>query len=254
MGPRRGLLLGVAVLLSASAALAVAILLVGDFGDTEVRILATTGLLAGFGVLALPATLLAERRLLPPLAAAIALVAAVGAALAVAAVWGEAADLWRAMGTAVTALVAAGQFALLTARSRPADPAIVRRLLLVSTALVLAVAGMTLWLIWAEDAGDDFGRAFGSLIVLDVLAVSLQPLLARARGPRAAVPLRVVLRDGTVEVGEAHGPDLAAAVAAAIRAAEAHGGRVERVEILEDEDGEGEGEGPSPAGPSAPAV
>jgi hypothetical protein len=243
MGPRRALLLAVAALLSASAALAVGILLVGDFGDTEVRILGTTGLLAAFGVLGLPATLLAERRLLPALSAAIALVAAAGAALAVAAVWSEAAVLWRSMGTAATALVAGGQVALLTARGRPSDPVSVRRLRAISTALALAVAGMTLWLIWAEDADDDFGRVFGALIVLDVLAVALQPLLARARAPRASVRVRLTLAGGGVEEAEVRGADLGAAVAAAIRGAEARGGAVERVEIL----GREGGAEPSPA-------
>jgi uncharacterized membrane protein required for colicin V production len=67
MSLRRGLLLGVAALLSATAALAVAILLFGDVGATEGRILTTTAVLAGSGVLALPVTLLWGRALARPL-------------------------------------------------------------------------------------------------------------------------------------------------------------------------------------------
>ena len=62
---KQGLLLSVAVLLSVSAALAVGILLFGEFGETEGRVLATTGLLAGYGLLALPAAMLLDRRRLP---------------------------------------------------------------------------------------------------------------------------------------------------------------------------------------------
>jgi len=56
---RRILLLCVAGLLSASALLAIAILLVGRFGSTEGKILGSTALLAGYGLIALPAVMLA---------------------------------------------------------------------------------------------------------------------------------------------------------------------------------------------------
>jgi hypothetical protein len=48
---KRLVLLAVAGLLTAAAALAIGILLFGDFGSTEGRILATTALLAGYGLL-----------------------------------------------------------------------------------------------------------------------------------------------------------------------------------------------------------
>jgi hypothetical protein len=58
---KRLILLAVAVLLSGSALLAIAILLVGRFGGTEGRILGTTALLAGFGLVALPAVVLLDK-------------------------------------------------------------------------------------------------------------------------------------------------------------------------------------------------
>ena len=58
---KRALLLAVAACLSVSALLAIGILLVGHFGETEVRILATTALLAGYGLLTLPATILLDQ-------------------------------------------------------------------------------------------------------------------------------------------------------------------------------------------------
>ena len=55
------LLFAVAVLVSAAAALAIAILLFGHFGQTEGRILATTAILAGYGLLTLPAAMLRDQ-------------------------------------------------------------------------------------------------------------------------------------------------------------------------------------------------
>ena len=76
---RRALLLAVAALMCAAAALAIAILLFGDFGDTEGRVLATTFLLAVYAALAVPAAMLWDQRRLPALAALLAVLAAVAA-------------------------------------------------------------------------------------------------------------------------------------------------------------------------------
>jgi hypothetical protein len=64
---KRFVLLAVADLLTAAAALAIGILLFGDFGSTEGRILATTALLAGYGLFALPAAVLRDQRRLAAL-------------------------------------------------------------------------------------------------------------------------------------------------------------------------------------------
>lgn len=58
---RRALLLGVAVLVALSAAPAAAILLFGDFGETEGRVLGTAAVLAAHGALVVPATVLLDR-------------------------------------------------------------------------------------------------------------------------------------------------------------------------------------------------
>jgi hypothetical protein len=103
-------LLAVAALLTVAAALAIGILLFGDFGSTEGRILATTALLAGYGLFCLPAAMLHDRRQAPLLAAGVAALA-----------------------------------------------------------------------LWADLDSERYGRAFGALVVLNVLLVALQPILARAR-------------------------------------------------------------------------
>ena len=84
---KRILLLGVAGLLSATALLAIAILLVGHFGSTQGKILGSTALLAGYGLIALPAVVLLDQGRSRALGLATASLAAVGAAVALAAIW-----------------------------------------------------------------------------------------------------------------------------------------------------------------------
>ena len=89
MSGKRILLLGVAGLLSATALLAIAILVVGHFGSTQGKILGSTALLAGYGLVALPAAVLLDQGRSRMLGLATASLAAVGAAVALAAIWSE---------------------------------------------------------------------------------------------------------------------------------------------------------------------
>lgn len=229
---RRILLLVVAGLLSASALLAVGILLFGRFGRTEGRILGTTALLAGYALLALPGTILLDLRRLRPLGGAVVALALLGAALAVGLTWTS--DPPESLGNSVLTVtcfaVAAAQTSALAARRRARDPRSVRTLFVVSTALAFALAAFVTGVVWSSFDDEDVGRVIGAILVLDVLAVALQPLLARAQAERA--PIRLQLR---VESGErleltVDAADLAAAAAKAIRATEREGRRVVAVE------------------------
>lgn len=84
---RRVLLVAIPVPLTATALLAIGILLFGGFGETEGRILTTTALLAGYGLLALPAGFLLDQGRIAALAADVLALAVTGFAVAVAAVW-----------------------------------------------------------------------------------------------------------------------------------------------------------------------
>lgn len=248
MSLRRALLLGVAALVAASAILAVAILLFGDFGETEGRVLGTAAALAAHGALVVPATVLLDRDAARPLALALAAVAVAGAATWVWVIWvGPGGDApWRTASTTATLLVALSQVAATTARRRPSDPRAVRVLLPASIALVAVVAAIVLMLVWGggEDA-EWLGRVLAAAAVADVGAVALQPLLARAASAPSSVRLRLMLADGAVAERIERAPDTAAAVAAAIRAAEGAGGRVVRVDVLPP--------GPAPTAPSGGA-
>ena len=186
MKRRRILLLGVAGLLCASALLAIAILLVGRFGDIERRIIGTTLLLAGYGVLSLPGVVLLDQGRRRPLAVAAVGLAATAAALALVSVWGfsDTDAVGKSVGTATIFALAAAQTAALAARRRAADPPVVATLFAASCATALLAAATASTLVWAQPDGTLYARLVGALAVLDLLLVALQPLLGRALPPQ----------------------------------------------------------------------
>jgi hypothetical protein len=227
------LLLGVAGLLSASALLAIAILLVGRFGSVEGRILGTTALLAGYGLVALAGVVLLDQGRNRALAATNGALSAIAAALALASVWGlsDTDVMGKSVGTATILAVASAQASALAARRQERDPKVVRRLFAASCATVTLAAGAGTALVWAQPSGATYPRFLGALVVLDLLLVALQPVLARARPTPTSHRFAVVLASGetfsvTIEDG-----DLAAAAAKAIRAAERGGDHVVRLDV-----------------------
>jgi len=234
-GKKRILLLGVAGLLSATALLAIGILLAGHFGRTQGRILGSTALLAGYGLLALPAAVLLDQGRSRRLALASASLAAAGAAVALAGIWTDSETLGKTVGSITAFALAGTQISALTARRDGADPAVVRRLFAVSCGLVLVAASCFAVFIWIQPNGSLFPRLVGSLVVLDLLLVALQPILARARPPAQVHRFHVMLASGESLDVTVEGGDLASAAAKAIRSAERSGRRVAALEIeLED--------------------
>lgn len=233
---RRILLLVVAGLLSASALLAIGILLVGHFGRTEGRILGTTALLAGYGLVSVPATVLLDQRRLVRLAVTGIVLAAAGASVALTAVWMNRppGDLGRTVGTVTALALAAAQSCAMSARRRVRDPGPVRRLFGLSVGLAGVVAAMFSALLWARIGEGAYVRLLAALVVADLLVVALQVILARARPAPAVHRLLVVVEpDERVRV-DVEAVDLAAAAAKAIRTVEEQGRRVLRLEVGQD--------------------
>ena len=223
----RALLLVVAALMCAAAALAIGILLLGDFGDTEGRILTTTFLLAAHGALAVPAAILRDQRRLPALAALVAVLAALAATLNTVAVWSEdpGTRFGKTLGTVMIVLVVTVVTAALAARPR-------HRFFLPSVALAYLVATMAGVAIWAEIERSWYLRLLGALVVLDVLLVALQPLLLRVARERVVRPLRLVDTSGGTSEVEVEADSVADAVARAIRGLERRGAHIRSVEVL----------------------
>jgi hypothetical protein len=187
MKRRRIVLLGVAGLLCVAALLAIAILLVGRFGDTEGRIMGTTLLLAGYGVVSLPGVILLDQGRRRMLAEGAIGLAAVAAALAVVSVWGlsDTEAVGKSVGTVTILAVAAAQTAALVARQKTGDPPAVVRLFAASCGTATLAAGAAVVLIWAQSSGGMYARLIAALVVFDLLLVALQPIAAAlGSGPK----------------------------------------------------------------------
>ena len=112
MSGRRILLGGIVAALTATALLAVGILLFGDFGETEGKILGTTAMLAGYGLLALPAGFLIDQGRLRRLAWGLLTLAVAGFAVGAVTVWTDAGEtLGKSMLTVTVFAIAATQTA-----------------------------------------------------------------------------------------------------------------------------------------------
>jgi hypothetical protein len=235
MSGKRILLLAVAGLLSATALLAIAILATGRFDATSYRILGTTALLAAFGLIALPAAALLDQQRYGWLALTTASLSAVGAACAIAAIWTDGSDTLAKVAGSVTALALAGaQVSALAARRREGDPGVVRQLFAASCATGIFAASLIALAIWNHPHGSGYWRLVGSLLVLDILLVVLQPILARARSAGGPVhQLSVAVAEGEPVAITIEGGDLAAAAAKAIRSVERNGGRVTGIEVTQ---------------------
>jgi hypothetical protein len=234
---KRLLSLGIVTSLCVTAALAISILLFSRFGGTQGRILATTGLLALYGLLALPAGILFDQGRLRLLAIAVLTLAGAGLALALVAVW------WRnpndALGKAVTTVTAfavvSTQTAALAARRSARASRALRRLFAASVALAIVIASMLTVAIWAEiEDNEIYFRVLGALAVADVLTVTLQPVLARMGVGTAPTihHLRLLVEPGGESERDVEASTFAGAVAKAVTSAERNGARVVRIERL----------------------
>jgi hypothetical protein len=106
------------------------------------------------------------------------------------------------------------------------------RLFLPSIALVYLAAGMIVVGVWAELGQSIYFRILGTVVVLAVLLVGLQPLLLRARRERVEQPLRLVDETGATVDVMVEAESLAEAAERAIRDAERAGRHVRSVELL----------------------
>jgi FtsH-binding integral membrane protein len=233
MTRKRILLLSVAALLSVSALLAIAILLVGRFGDTEGRILGSTALLGGYGLLALPAIILLDKERARRLALSGVTLAALAALLALVSIWSHPSSdtLGRTVGSATIVAAAFNQVCALTGRRETTDPTSVTRLFAASGATAALAAVLAVTFVWTNPHGSFAPRVLGALLVLDLLLVALQPILSRARPAAIVHRYVIVLTSGERIKVEVRGGDNASAAARAIRSVERQQGSGSVVEL-----------------------
>jgi hypothetical protein len=188
MSWKRLLLVAALASVSATAAIAIVVLLFGDFGETAARILGTTLAISLYSLIARPGTVLSEQRRAQPLAFATIGIAAVGLVTSLVAIWiAEGSETtWRVAGTVTAGGFAAAQAAALTSRRRGADSEWVRRVYAAALAAVVLLAVLASVAIWAEIDEERFYRGVAAVAVLDLLLVVLQPLIRRLGGPTPA--------------------------------------------------------------------
>ena len=237
---RRLLLVATVTALCGTALIAIVALLAGDFDDTELRILATTG---GFGLASLIATrgtALLDQGRERTLAHTVILLAALAFVAELWVIWldtdSEAA--WKSYVCVIVAAGAFGQIAGMVARRRATDPPSVGALVWAAGTLAAILALMTWYAALTEVDELGYYQLFGVVAVLNVLALLLQPAVRRFGEPRdgsatarvTAGRFTVVLADGR-RVEREGGADLPNAVASALRE---HGEGVIRVELGRD--------------------
>jgi hypothetical protein len=184
---RRSLVRLVMVLIAVNAAIAVFVLLSGDIGDTEGKILITSLLATGTAVVGMVlAPALTARRLGPVPAIGLA-AAVIGFGLVTVGLWAEI-DLvgfGRTMGSVYLIAVAAALACLLSGWPITGRGAWVG---IAAYTLVALVAGSLLAAIWFEIDSSGFWRGFAVLAVLLAAASLATPILHRAARPAGREP------------------------------------------------------------------
>jgi hypothetical protein len=220
--------------LCASALLAIGILLLGEFDETQARILVPTALIGFFSLLALPGGVLLDQGRFTGLAWTVIVLAAFSFVVAMNLTWGDvdSEDLWRVTGSATAVTGAFSQAATMTSRRRERDTAGVRVLYLLSISSAALLVLLILIAIWEDVDDEGFYRLLGAVAVGNLLLVLLQPV-ARRLGGTSTASLSEGARDHTQRLAfTLRGTPSEAAVEEARQALERGGATVERVERM----------------------
>jgi hypothetical protein len=230
---RRPLLIAAIGALSLTALIAIIALLAGNFGDTELRILATTG---GFGLsslLATRGTALLEQRRYVALGRTVAAASALSFLCLLWILWidDDSEAAWKSYVCTIAIAAALAQIAGMLSSARSDDPPSIRPLILAAGATAALVAGLACGAALGEISRAGYYRIFGVLVVLDAFLVALQPVVRRLGSGKTATASRLdrftlVFADGR-RVEHHASTDLPESVAQALRGAPGHVTRIE---------------------------
>lgn len=160
------------------------VLVVGDFGDFEGRVLATTASVGGAAILALASAIPWEKRRWPPIGLLGLIAVGVALVMILLLIWTR---FWRidlfvhSLGTACVFAVALPHVGLLSlARLNRAYEWIRYGTVVVVALLAAQIIGI----IWAQPHGDDMFRIMGVLAILDACGTIATPVLHRVSAIR----------------------------------------------------------------------
>lgn len=175
-------------LIVVNAAIAVVVLLSGDIGDTEGKILGTSLLATASAVLAMTCAPAWAAGRLGPVPVTGMFAAAAGFAAATIAVWGVD-EVWlgKVTGSAFIIAVASALACLLSAWPIEGGSAWVG---LAADLLIAGVGGMLLFALWLEVGSSGYWRGFSVLAVLLAAAALAVPVLHRGTPEATPEPIR----------------------------------------------------------------
>jgi hypothetical protein len=235
---RRFLLLSLVTALSVTALVAILAVLGGAFGDTEWKVLATTGGFALASLFAMRGTILLDQGRHRDLGWAVVGLSALAFLLLLKVVWidtGDSEITWKALAVTAGFAGALGQIATSLARRRPSDPPSLRPLTWAAGACALTLEALIAFAAIAEVDDGGYYRFLGAVFILDVLLVALESVVRRLGARPEVAPGQAafvcVLADGRQVRRETRAHDLPNEVASALRELTARGERVRSVEL-----------------------
>ena len=180
---KQAFLRALVVSLCATAGLAILTLLFGDFDETAGRIVATTGFISLYSLMALPGASLLDRGTNAVLGWSTLLVCGVALLLAMNLVWGDWRDTsetsWKLVGIATVVAGAFAQASATTWRRRPDDSATLSWLYGISLVTGFALALMIINALLNEVEDGTYYRFLGALAVANLLVAVVQPIIRR---------------------------------------------------------------------------
>ncbi|HEU4942260.1 MAG TPA: hypothetical protein VFT18_03285 [Gaiellaceae bacterium] len=222
------------VSLTATALIAIGVLLFAEFNDTTGKVIATTALISAFSLLGMPGGALLDHDRAVWLGWLTLALAAYALAHSLVLMWTESDAGLKVLLSGIAYTVACSHAAATTSRRRDTDPPSVRVLYVGAIVGTVLAATLAAYAALAEvEDNEGFYRFLGALAVADVLATVLQPVLRRAgreARPRESFALQLTTDDGREVEQSVEAPDFAAAAAEAIRVLERTGATVTRVE------------------------
>lgn len=195
---RRAFLWSFVGCLGFTALVAIVAVLSGDFGETQLRVLASSGAVSGASVCAMACAAFRERGRVPQLGTIGIALAGIALVATLVTVWQQDPDEGLIKSTLVLTIwavaVAHAELLLLPAlalRHRPVQVAAV--------GAIATLAAMLTALIVGEVSGDEFARLLGVLAIVVALLTLVVPIVAKIGGETAApgsAPARLVLQRG----------------------------------------------------------